>query len=351
MSRRSWSPTATAASSPRKQRRESRPCAMCCSCPATCPRSGRASPRSAARSPPRSSTSIPRAARSASARSPGRYVPAGLRSGDPATGRGQDGPAEPGGHRAAGAGGRMAAGGLDVPRLRRGPGHPAAAARVRPPGRQRRGARRRSPPVPVPAGRRPGPGAEPVTAPPGACANHPLGWYRSRRHDRPPVGRRRRVRRRAPTVARKPRRTEGPALCRGLSVDVDPVGRHRGYDGDRNLAISVVPANEASWEDLQAVFGTRGAAPRCQCQRYKLRPREAFRSFPAEERAHRLREQTDCGHPESEHDQRPGRLPRRRARRLVRGRAAHRLRGPGAQQPRPVGGPRRRTRPTTASGR
>ena len=63
--------------------------------------------------------------------------------------------------------------------------------------------------------------------------------------------------------------------------------------------ISVVPANEASWEDLQTVFGTRGQASRCQCQRYKLRPRESFASFPAEERAHRLREQTDCGHPRS----------------------------------------------------
>jgi GNAT superfamily N-acetyltransferase len=63
--------------------------------------------------------------------------------------------------------------------------------------------------------------------------------------------------------------------------------------------ISVVPANLASWEDLQTVFGTRGQACRCQCQRYKLRRRESFRSFPAEERAHRLRQQTDCGHPES----------------------------------------------------
>jgi GNAT superfamily N-acetyltransferase len=63
--------------------------------------------------------------------------------------------------------------------------------------------------------------------------------------------------------------------------------------------ISVVPANEAGWEDLQTVFGTRGEASRCQCQRYKLRPREHFASFPAEERADRLRQQTDCGHPES----------------------------------------------------
>ena len=60
--------------------------------------------------------------------------------------------------------------------------------------------------------------------------------------------------------------------------------------------VTVVPANEASWEDLQAVFGTRGSAARCQCQRFKLQPRESFGSFPAEERAHRLRLQTECGH-------------------------------------------------------
>jgi GNAT superfamily N-acetyltransferase len=63
--------------------------------------------------------------------------------------------------------------------------------------------------------------------------------------------------------------------------------------------ITVRPGNEASWADLQAVLGTRGAAARCQCQRYKLRPREAFASFPVEDRAERLRRQTDCGHPGS----------------------------------------------------
>jgi hypothetical protein len=51
----------------------------------------------------------------------------------------------------------------------------------------------------------------------------------------------------------------------------------------------IVPANEASWEDLQTVFGTRGAAAHCQCQRYKLRPREAFSKHPVAERAARLR--------------------------------------------------------------
>jgi hypothetical protein len=66
-----------------------------------------------------------------------------------------------------------------------------------------------------------------------------------------------------------------------------------------DAAISVVPANEACWEDLQAVLGTRGDPFRCQCQRYKMRPGEAWASFPVEERAHRFRTQTDCGHPES----------------------------------------------------
>ena len=65
-------------------------------------------------------------------------------------------------------------------------------------------------------------------------------------------------------------------------------------------AISILPANQASWEDLQAIFGTRGQGARCYCQRFKLKPREAFANFPAEERAFRLRQQTDCGHPESD---------------------------------------------------
>jgi GNAT superfamily N-acetyltransferase len=40
-------------------------------------------------------------------------------------------------------------------------------------------------------------------------------------------------------------------------------------------------------------------AATCQCQRYKLAPKESFGSFPVEERAFRLREQTDCGNPGS----------------------------------------------------
>jgi GNAT superfamily N-acetyltransferase len=63
--------------------------------------------------------------------------------------------------------------------------------------------------------------------------------------------------------------------------------------------LRIVPANEASCEDLQAVFGERGDARKCQCQRYKLERGEAFKKFPVEERAHRLRMQTECGHPKS----------------------------------------------------
>jgi GNAT superfamily N-acetyltransferase len=63
-----------------------------------------------------------------------------------------------------------------------------------------------------------------------------------------------------------------------------------------DVGVAVRPANEASCEDLQTVFGTRGPGWRCQCQRYKLAPRESFASFPVEERAFRLRQQTDCGH-------------------------------------------------------
>jgi GNAT superfamily N-acetyltransferase len=63
--------------------------------------------------------------------------------------------------------------------------------------------------------------------------------------------------------------------------------------------LTIVPANEASWEDLQTVFGTRGDPPRCQCQRYKMQPGESWASVGPEELAFRLRGQTDAGHPES----------------------------------------------------
>ena len=62
--------------------------------------------------------------------------------------------------------------------------------------------------------------------------------------------------------------------------------------------IAVVPANEASRDDLEAIFGQRGDPYRCQCQWFKLRRKE-WRSLSVEERARRLREQTGCGDPEA----------------------------------------------------
>lgn len=59
--------------------------------------------------------------------------------------------------------------------------------------------------------------------------------------------------------------------------------------------VTVVPANDASWDDLQAVFGTSGDPSRCWCQRFKMAPGESWRSVGAAGLARRLREQTHCG--------------------------------------------------------
>lgn len=68
--------------------------------------------------------------------------------------------------------------------------------------------------------------------------------------------------------------------------------------GEPNPLIRIVPANEASWEDLQAIFGTRGDPARCQCQHYRI-PASEWRSVSIEDRAFALRDQTDCGNPGS----------------------------------------------------
>ena len=61
--------------------------------------------------------------------------------------------------------------------------------------------------------------------------------------------------------------------------------------------VTVVPANRASWEDLQAVFGTADYACRCQCQRLKV-PGWIWRDSTLAERIAALREQTGCGQPD-----------------------------------------------------
>lgn len=63
-------------------------------------------------------------------------------------------------------------------------------------------------------------------------------------------------------------------------------------------SVTIVPANEASWDDLQTVFGTRGYAASCQCQYFKIFDKD-WRSVPVAERAERLRQQTGCGDPDA----------------------------------------------------
>ncbi|TCP52582.1 acetyltransferase (GNAT) family protein [Tumebacillus sp. BK434] len=64
-------------------------------------------------------------------------------------------------------------------------------------------------------------------------------------------------------------------------------------------SISVVPANEASWEDLEAVLGAaRCHSGRCYCQRYKI-PVSKWNQIDDDERAFLLRAETNCGNPEA----------------------------------------------------
>lgn len=60
----------------------------------------------------------------------------------------------------------------------------------------------------------------------------------------------------------------------------------------------IVPANEATWADVQAVFGERGLAADCACQWFKIGSRD-WHSVPKAERTALLREQTNCGHPQA----------------------------------------------------
>jgi GNAT superfamily N-acetyltransferase len=62
-------------------------------------------------------------------------------------------------------------------------------------------------------------------------------------------------------------------------------------------AVTVVPANEASWEDLRAIFGDRGYAAYCQCQKPKLKSWAEWRTLQVAGRMQRLEAQTHCGFP------------------------------------------------------
>ncbi len=64
-----------------------------------------------------------------------------------------------------------------------------------------------------------------------------------------------------------------------------------------DTTIIAVPANEASWNDLNAVVGkARCHAAQCFCQRFKI-PYSEWPWIGDDERAERLRKQTHCGNP------------------------------------------------------
>lgn len=60
--------------------------------------------------------------------------------------------------------------------------------------------------------------------------------------------------------------------------------------------LTIVPANQATADDLEAVFGA-GDPARCSCQRFRMLPKESWASEGPEELAARLRDQTACGNP------------------------------------------------------
>jgi GNAT superfamily N-acetyltransferase len=104
-----------------------------------------------------------------------------------------------------------------------------------------------------------------------------------------------RANRQAPQAAgrRQPRSRDDQRVGRSGAGVVE--GRTSPQVTDDQLRI--VPANEATWEDLQAIFGVRAI---CWCQRYKMQPREGcIYGAGAAKLAPRLREQTACGQPDS----------------------------------------------------
>jgi GNAT superfamily N-acetyltransferase len=62
--------------------------------------------------------------------------------------------------------------------------------------------------------------------------------------------------------------------------------------------LTVVPANQGSWDDLAAIFGTTDYPSHCHCQRFKV-VGWIWRDSTQEERTAMLRSQTACGDPDA----------------------------------------------------
>jgi GNAT superfamily N-acetyltransferase len=64
--------------------------------------------------------------------------------------------------------------------------------------------------------------------------------------------------------------------------------------------LRIVPANHATWQDLEAIFGTADYPFHCQCQRFKVTG-WLWRDTALEERLDMHRASTACGEPDAEH--------------------------------------------------
>lgn len=72
----------------------------------------------------------------------------------------------------------------------------------------------------------------------------------------------------------------------------------RGLEPVTPEQVRIVPANEARWEDLAAIFGTTGYPGRCQCQHFKL-PGPLWSNSTQEQRTTMLQAQAACGEPDA----------------------------------------------------
>jgi GNAT superfamily N-acetyltransferase len=90
-----------------------------------------------------------------------------------------------------------------------------------------------------------------------------------------------------------------PPEGRGPDESDSAVARPRSKEPVTDDQLTIVPANEATWADIQVVFGSRSTPSRCWCQRFKMVRGESWASVGAEELSLRLRDQTSCGRPRS----------------------------------------------------
>lgn len=79
-----------------------------------------------------------------------------------------------------------------------------------------------------------------------------------------------------------------------------PTAEHSSVSDDVDIAtdgIRVVPANEASWDDLQSIL--TGAAHRCQCERQRLGDHDWW-YMPVDERRDLFESETRCADPRAD---------------------------------------------------